>query len=103
MEFWTQQEALDQLQNQILDAISDSVPIQPIAQALPVRPQPPASKSSFFGRKSTSSEPARESKTSKPPVSVTAELDEVHFRSENDYGLYETLRGRCVLVTVEVR
>ena len=103
LEFWTQQEALHQLQNQMLAAISDSVPTS-IPESLPERPlPPPAMKSSFFGRKqSKTPQEVSEIQAVKPPVRVDVHLDEAHFRSETEYGLYETLRGRCVLVTVDV-
>ena len=97
LEFWSQQEALVLLQSQMLDAISDVVPARSIGQPLPGRrlPQTPA-KFSMFGRKQ-----------SKAPIveraSVEVELDEVHFRSENEYGLFETHRARCVRITVDVR
>ena len=62
-------------------------------------------KSSFWGRKQKVREasPEQARKVEKPPVSVDVQLDEVHFRTETDFGLYETLRGRCVVIEVEVR
>ena len=100
-----QSEALEQLQSQMLAAISDTVPTHNIEPPLPERPAiPPATRSSFFGRKqSKAPEGKAASRPAKPPVSVDVQLDEVHFRTESAYGLYETLRGRGVLVTVDVR
>lgn len=104
LEFWTQQQALDELKTQLLDALSDSMPA--IFEPLPERPAPPpAAKSSFWSRKQkapeVNSEVAR--RAEKPPVSVAVQLDEVHFRTETEYGLFETLRGQCVLIEVNVR
>ena len=89
----------------MLAAISDAVPTQPIVQPLPERTAPASKpKSLFFGRsKAQELRSSSEFKPATPPLSVTAQLDEVHFRSENEFGLYETLSGRCVLVTVDVR
>lgn len=88
----------------MLIEMSDSMPT--VVQPLPERhAPPPAARSSFWGRKQkapeTRPEPVR--KVEKPPVSVNVQLDEVHFRTETEYGLYETLRGRCVMIEVEVR
>ena len=105
LEFWIQQEALEQLRTQLLEAISDHVPSFPIRQPLPERQVPPsATKSSLFNRRQNKApEGKAPSKTVKLPVTVDAQLDDVHFRTETKFGLYETLRGRGVLVTVEVR
>jgi hypothetical protein len=37
------------------------------------------------------------------PVRVDVQLDEIHFRTETEYGLYETLRAKVVLAVVDVR
>ena len=104
LEFWMQQDALEQLQSQMLAAISDTETGSG-ERPLPERPIPTTkSKSSFFGRKQTKEpEVMAVPKQMQPPVSVDVRLDEVHFRTETEYGLYETLRGRGVLVVVDVR
>jgi hypothetical protein len=105
LEFWTQEEARKELQSEMLAAISDDLPTKAIEPSLPERPTPSsATKSSFFGRKQ-GKEPtvAVQANPVKPPVVVDVQLDEVHFRAETEYGLYETLRCRCLLVAVEVR
>lgn len=74
-----------------------------IAEPLPPRPEPQP-KSSFWSRKqSKAPEPRPVAKQSEPPVTVDVEMDQVNFRTETEYGLYETIRGRAVLVTVDVR
>jgi hypothetical protein len=109
LEFWMQSEALGLLQGQMLAAVSDGLPPpEPVPEpALPPRAPAPA-KGSFFGRKqSKTAEPAplppKRMELVKAPVTVEVQLDDVHFRTENDFGLYETLRGRAVILTVEAR
>ena len=100
-----QQEARDELQRQMRSAGSDTVGASMASPSMPHRSVAPApAKLSFFCRKQAkapimknSPEPAEAS------VSVDVQLDEVHFRWETEYGLYETLRGRCVLVSVILR
>ena len=105
LEFWTQEDARSHLQRQMLAAITNSVPTMPVEQPLPERPAPPpAMRSSLFGRKqSKAPEVNAAPKPIVPPITIEVQLDEVHFRTETEYGLYETLRGRAVLVTVDVR
>lgn len=71
-------------------------------QPLPTRELPAARKSSFFGRKHTK---AAESKvpTEVAPVTVNAGRDEINFRSETEFGLYETVRKQAVIISVVVR
>ena len=89
----------------MLATISDGLPTKVVEPTLPERPTPPSSsKSSFFGRKQAKAPAvAAQANTVKAPVAVDVQLDEVHFRAENEYGLYETLHCRCLLVIVEVR
>ena len=104
LEFWMQQEALDQLHSQMLVSLSDNVQTHVERQSLPERPTAPVAKPSFFGRKpSKAMETTPVPKPGPAPVTVNVQLDEAYFRTENEYGLYETLRGRCVLVEVDVR
>jgi hypothetical protein len=105
LEFWTQEEARNQLQTQMLAAISDDMPTMAIDRPLPERPTPPSStKSSFFGKKQSKAPAApTQANTVRPPVVVDVQLDEANFRAETEYGLYETLRCRALLVTVDVR
>ena len=89
----------------MLAAISDDLPTKAGDPPLPERPTPSSSsKSSFFSRKQGKATvvPVQASPV-KAPVVVDVQLDEVHFRAETEYGLYETLRCRCLLVAVEVR
>ncbi|KAK5119446.1 hypothetical protein LTR85_007546 [Meristemomyces frigidus] len=104
LEFWMQQEALDLLREQMLAAVSDGVPTRPAEAALPTR-EPLQTKQSFFGRKASKVAEAKASAkpVPLPPVTVQVLLDEVHFRTETEYGLFETVRGRAVVVSVVVR
>jgi len=102
MEFWRQPEALRILQEQVLAAISDTLP--PPADDTPVPPRAMLpGKTSFFGRKlgeafaiSAAAAPL------KAPVAVRADHHCVFFRTENEYGLYHTVDGQAVALTVEV-
>ena len=100
-EFWAQKEALDLLQDQMLAAISDGLPAPPVQVTLPPR-EPAQRKPSLFGRKASKA-PEVKQPPRPPPVTVQAQLDEVYFRTETEYGLLETLRRRAIVVTVEVR
>nr|POE65373.1 hypothetical protein CFP56_73018 [Quercus suber] len=104
MEFWAQDAALMTLRQQFLAAISSDIPALPEPVG-PTLPNPPATnKSSWLGRKQSKTPNRQPSAASvKPPVTVQVSLDEAHFRSETEYGLYQTLRGRCVLVVIELR
>lgn len=103
LEFWSQPEALGLLQGQMMAAISDSVPTPAEEAPLPERP-PPATKSSFFGRKqSKSTEQKPLPKKVQAPVTVEVQLDEIYFRTETEYGLMQTVGGRAVVLGVEVR
>ncbi len=103
IEFWGQVEAQEELRKQLLAATVTN-PQPKVEQPLPDRPAPPPARSSFFGRKQSKVPEGR------PAVSVVQELtsvkvawEEVYFRSETEYGLYETLRGRGILVDIVVR
>lgn len=103
-EFWMQAEALLLLQEQLWTAVAGAMP-RTEAEQLPPPTSPGQSKSSRFGRKSKK-EPDPTTTTSvasKPPVTVEVQLDDIHFRSETEYGLYETVSARAVLVVVDVR
>ncbi|KAK3710929.1 hypothetical protein LTR37_009950 [Vermiconidia calcicola] len=100
LEFWIQQEARDELQRQMRTAVSDTVGTSIAPPSIPHRPvAPPPAKLSFFGRKQIKAPVTRNPpKPAEASVSVDVQLDELHFRRETEYGLYETLRGRCVLL-----
>lgn len=102
-QFWQQDEVLSELRAQLHNAVSDGLPRQyPDAITLP--PPPPPQKSSWFGRKSSKAAvPVRAELPTVCPVSVDVHLDEINFRSETEYGLYETLRAKVVMVVVDVR
>ena len=102
-QFWQQDEVLSELRVQLHNAVSDGMPRQhPEAIALP--PPAPPQKTSWFGRKSSKTAvPVRAEVPVACPVTVDVHLDEIHFRSETEYGLYETLRAKVVMATVDVR
>lgn len=105
LEFWTQQTALATLHDQLLAAISEDMPTPEPLETLLLEEPHPGFRSSWFGRKQSklpSLGPIMKM-PAKVPVTVEVHLDEVHFRSETEYGLYQTLKGRCVWVAVEVR
>lgn len=103
-QFWQQDEVLYELRVQLRNAVSDGMPVERMRQDPVVAlPPPPPQKSSWFGRKSSKAAvPVREVRAA-CPVTVDVHLDEVHFRSETEYGLYETLRAKVVMAIVDVR
>lgn len=103
-QFWSQDEALHELEVQLRNAVSDSVETTSRRTEEYIPPPPPPKKSPWFGRKASKApEPWKEELPAEPPVIVDVQLDELHFRSETEYGLYETLRARVVLAIVDVR
>jgi hypothetical protein len=105
MQFWQQEEALSELRAQLWHAVTDGIPVEPVPVHLEERPLPPPKKSSWFGRNSSKAPlaPQRAQPTPVSPVTVDVRLDDVHFRSETEFGLYETLRARVVMAMVDVR
>ncbi|KAH9845825.1 hypothetical protein Tdes44962_MAKER00035 [Teratosphaeria destructans] len=104
LEFWSQKEALSLLRDQLLASL-DGLPNSRIAATPPLPPRSPMrNKSSFFSRKQAKApqEPPKMAEAAKAPVMVEVMLDVVNFRGENDFGLYETLQEKAVLVRVEV-
>ncbi|TKA60872.1 hypothetical protein B0A55_10666 [Friedmanniomyces simplex] len=102
IEFWSQPEALDLLRGQVLAAISDTLPTPPVNSPL-VPKEPLPRKTSFFGRKPGKSSGTRTAPPPvKAPVAIEVHLDDVFFRTETEYGLYQTLSGGAVVLTVEV-
>jgi hypothetical protein len=106
-QFWQQDEVLYELRMQLRNAVSDGIPAERMLQhseAIALPPPPPPQKTSWFGRKSSKAAiPVREEVSVVCPVTVDVHLDEVHFRSETEYGLYETLRAKVVMAVVDVR
>nr|POE48019.1 hypothetical protein CFP56_01347 [Quercus suber] len=103
MEFWAQEPALATLREQFLAAIYSEVPVLPESVKPALAQSSTTSKSSWLSRKpSKVPDKPLPVPVVKPPVTVKVLLDEAHFRSETEYGLYQTLRGPCVLVVIEV-
>jgi len=104
-EFWTQRQAISLLQSQLLEAVSDNIPARPVVtEPLPPKGQPPG-KMSLFGRKQSKAPQPKEvqPEPAGPPVVINVEVDQVNFRTETEYGLYETLRGHAVLLAVHIK
>jgi hypothetical protein len=104
-QFWQQEEALSELRVQLRHAITDGVPVESTPVYLEERPPPPPKKSSWFGRNSSKAPEVlpRVQQSNVSPVTVNVHLDDVHFRSETEFGLYETLSARVVMAIVDVR
>jgi len=103
--FWSQEAAVSELQAQLFGILGDS---RAIHQELPERPilkEAPPRKSLWFGRKSSKApEPGLVPQTKhEAAVKVDVQLDEASFRSETEYGLFETLRARVVMAWVDCR
>jgi len=104
VEFWTQKEALGQLQFQILAAISEVAPPSMPERSLPMRDPLPNNKPSLFGRKHGRLLGQRpEPQSGQASIFVDVKLDEIYFRKESNFGLLETVSGRVVVVSVEVK
>jgi len=104
VQFWLQDEVLSELKVQLQHAVSDGMPAERMRHPLDAVTVPPPQKSSWFGRKSSKAAvPIEERMHALCPVTVNVHLDEVHFRSETEYGLYETLRAKVVMAIVDVR
>ncbi|RMY47192.1 hypothetical protein D0865_08823 [Hortaea werneckii] len=103
-EFWQQQEAVALLQEQTLNAVSDSMVLPPVQAPLPLREQPvPANKKSLFGSRSKLPQVGQSRPSVQmPPVTVSVKMEEVYFRTETAYGLMETLRRNALLLAVQV-
>lgn len=105
-QFWQQDEVLSELKVQLRNAVSDGIPPEGMREhsSAVTLPPPPPSKTSWFGRKSSKAAvPIREEVPFACPVAVDVHLDEAHFRSETEFGLYETLRVKVVMAVVDVR
>ncbi|USW56015.1 hypothetical protein Slin15195_G093340 [Septoria linicola] len=100
--FWSQSEAIALLRDQMLKELGGETVAVPVREALPQRPVEP-SRSSFWGRKPSRVVETKPARPTTPPVTVDIELDQVNFRTENDYGLYETIRGKGLLMSVVIR
>lgn len=103
-EFWQQQEAVALLQEQTLNAVSDSMVLPPVQAPLPPREQPvPANKRSLFGSRSKLPQVEQSPPSVQmPPVTVSVKMEEMYFRTETAYGLMETLRRNALLLAVQV-
>jgi hypothetical protein len=104
-QFWLQEEALSELRAQLWHAVTDGIPAESAPVYLDERPAPPPKKSSWFGRSNSKAPEVtpRAQPTNVSPVTVDVRLDDVHFRSETEFGLYETLSARVVMAMVDVR
>ncbi|RMY65574.1 hypothetical protein D0863_09025 [Hortaea werneckii] len=102
--FWQQQEAVALLQEQTLNAVSDSMVLPPVQAPLPPREQPvPANKRSLFGSRSKLPQVEQSPPSVQmPPVTVSVKMEEMYFRTETAYGLMETLRRNALLLAVQV-
>lgn len=103
-QFWSQPEALRLLKDQLVTSIAGQTPHRVAEQPMPLRPAEKSSRPSFFGRRTSQAPVAKPvAESNQPPVQVDVGLDEANFRSLNDYGLYETLRGPALKVVVDIR
>lgn len=90
---------------QLHRAVADDLPAPQRQEQPEPSPLPPPKKTSWFGRKPSkaATDPAQIPQPVVSPVEVDVQLDEIYFRSETEYGLYETLRVKVVVATVDVR
>lgn len=103
IEFWCQREAIEELQRQILAAIAEHIPMPTPEKTLPDRPAHASSRPSLFGRKRSRAQEAQPvARSVQTSTSVEVASDEVYFRSESAFGLFETLRERAILVSIVV-
>ena len=103
-QFWLQDDSLSELRKQLHRAIMAGVPAELAPVHLEERPPPPPKKSSWlFGRNSSKAPEVIPRVQPPKPSPVTVELDDVHFRSESEFGILETNRARVVMGMVDVR
>ncbi|EME81508.1 uncharacterized protein MYCFIDRAFT_176788 [Pseudocercospora fijiensis CIRAD86] len=100
--FWTQQEALDLLRQQMYAEVAGDATSSAVEEALPQRAVPQSKSSWFGGRKQIKAAATKVTVAPKCLVRVEVELETVNFRTVTEYGLCETMRGRGVLLTVHV-
>lgn len=103
MQFWQQEEALSELRGQLEHAVTDGVPVESAPVYLDKIPPQPPKKASWFGRTNSKAPEKVQRVQSTKPSPVDVRLDEVHFRSETEFGLLETLSARVVMVGIDLR
>lgn len=101
-EFWSQDEAVAELRSQLLSSVSEGSPTESIAAGLPNRPAAPAKRSSIFARRSSRQSEAVAHRA-ESPVKADVCMDEIYFRTETEFGLYETKGVKAIVVEVDVR
>jgi len=102
-EFWSQPDAVKELEVQISIALGIEEPA-PSVPAIPPR-EPPTRKSFTFSRQTTSSATRANSQRSTsdvPPRRVQTVVEEVYFRTETPFGLYETIAVQAVVVRIKL-
>ncbi|WPH00157.1 Hypothetical protein R9X50_00298000 [Acrodontium crateriforme] len=105
LEFWLQMEAIADLRNQMYLSIAGALPAAALPQVPPPqRPPQQTPQRSWFGskqEKAPNNDTTLLPMSTRPLVLVEVKIEEVNFRTENKFGLYETLRGKAVTMVVE--
>ncbi|KAF2664662.1 hypothetical protein BT63DRAFT_429421 [Microthyrium microscopicum] len=96
-EFWEQPEALSDLRKLLKTSIASSNWYEQ-EEELPVRPVQKISKG-FFGKKS---QPVTAS-PKRPQVTVEVGHEDMSYRIENSFGLYDTIAKPAIVVRVNTR
>jgi hypothetical protein len=100
-EFWNQPETLRDLQRLLTTSIPSSSFYEPEEQ-LPVRPAPVQISRSFFGRKKAGS-PSQPVIPKRQHIDVKVASEDMCYRVENDFGLYETIARPAIVIRVDTK
>jgi hypothetical protein len=98
-EFWNQPETLRDLQRLLTTSISSSSFLES-EESLPARPVATTSRN-IFGRKKSAPVPAVIPK--RQQIEVKASQEDMAYRIESEFGLYETLTKPAIVVRVDTR
>lgn len=96
-EFWQQPEALSDLRKILRASFATSD--NDNAVELPTRPVEKTSRG-FFGKKS---KPVASAPPKRPQVQVDADHEDICYRVESEFGLYETAAKSAVVVRVDTK
>lgn len=94
------------MQRQIFAAVTiDQDDLEPTPARPTIQQSKVGSSSSWFTRRGArkTQETAPKVEHKPPPVSVDVTWDDLHARSETEYGLFETKRAKAVFIAIHVR
>ncbi|QIW98476.1 hypothetical protein AMS68_003994 [Peltaster fructicola] len=104
--FWSQAVVVAELQRQLIAAVSteDEV-VEPAQSAEPEVQQLKLNRASSWLSRRTQKQTVTQSvvrQAKRLPISVSIVWDDLHSRSESEYGLFETKRAKAVFIIIDV-